>query len=320
MKALLLSTALAAGFALPASAQDSAMSPFQMEATGPAVAASDVIGARIYVTETALEADNYAGVQDGWEDIGEVNDIILGRDGVIDAVLVDIGGFLGVGERQVAVDMSALKIIQDDATDVDDWFLVLQTDRATLDAAPEWTTSAELTDNGETVPAADADGLESDDVADADPAPGTMEDPAAAETMTADPLTAETSEPMAADPLTEQSTEAMTNDAATEGISPTFPEGYAALDKDKVSAELLTGAKVYDNSQAVIAEVSDLILTADGQVTDIVLDVGGFLGLGTKAVAVPLDRLNVAQDDTGAVMAWLNMTKEELEALPDHTM
>ncbi len=80
MKALLVSTALASGFALPASAQDAAMSPFQMEATGPAVAASDVIGARIYVTETALEADNYAGVQDGWEDIGCVFRMMSGGD------------------------------------------------------------------------------------------------------------------------------------------------------------------------------------------------------------------------------------------------
>lgn len=223
----------------------------------------------------------------GWEDIGGVNDIILGRDGVVDAVLVDIGGFLGVGERQVAVDMSALKIIQDDATDVDDWFLVLQTDRATLDAAPEWKTSAELTDNGETVPAADADVSVGDDVADADPAPGTMEDPAAAETMTSDPLTAETSEPKAADPLTEETEETMANDAATEGFTPTLPEGYVALDKGALSAELLTGANVYEASQAVIAEVSDLVVSADGQVTDVVLDVGVFLGMGTKTVAVP---------------------------------
>ena len=33
-------------------------------------------------------------------------------------------------------DATALKIVQDDATDADDWFLVLQADRATLDSAP----------------------------------------------------------------------------------------------------------------------------------------------------------------------------------------
>ena len=99
MKALLITTALAAGFALPAIAQDAA-SPFQAEAAGPSISASDVIGARIYVTEASIDADAYAGVQEGWEDIGEVHDIILGRDGTVDAVLVDIGGFLGIGERR----------------------------------------------------------------------------------------------------------------------------------------------------------------------------------------------------------------------------
>ena len=121
MKTLLLTTALAAGVAFPALAQDAA-SPFQTEAAGPSVSASDVIGARIYVSEAAIDADAYNGVQEGWEDVGEVNDIILGRDGTVDAVLVDIGGFLGMGERQVAVDMSALKVVQDDATDADSWF------------------------------------------------------------------------------------------------------------------------------------------------------------------------------------------------------
>ena len=160
MKNLLLTTALAASFAVPAIAQDAPASPFQTEAMGPSVSASDVIGARIYVSEAALDADAYNGVQEGWNDIGEVNDIILGRDGTVDAVLVDIGGFLGMGERQVAVDMSALKIVQDDATDADDWFLVMQADRATLDAAPEYVIpGAEM--RTDAAPAeADKDGME----------------------------------------------------------------------------------------------------------------------------------------------------------------
>ena len=137
MKTMYLTTALAACLALPAMAQDAA-SPFQTEAAGPSISASNVIGARIYVSEAAVDADAYNGVQEGWNDIGEVNDIILGRDGTVDAVLVDIGGFLGMGERQVAVDMAALKVVQDDATDADDWFLVLQTDRGTLEGAPEY--------------------------------------------------------------------------------------------------------------------------------------------------------------------------------------
>ena len=290
MKNLLLTTALAASFVVPAIAQDAPASPFQTEAMGPSVSASDVIGARIYVSEAALDADAYNGVQEGWNDIGEVNDIILGRDGTVDAVLVDIGGFLGMGERQVAVDMSALKIVQDDATDVDDWFLVMQADRATLDAAPEYV-----------IPGADM----RTDAAPADADKDGMENiPAVNEAL------GDTAEPAA-------ETEVAT--APADGTM-ALPEGYTAVGRETLTAELLTGADVRDPEDKSIAEVSDLVLTAEGQVTDVVLDVGGFLGMGAKSVAIPMDRLTVAQADGGAVRIWVNMTKEELEALPEHTM
>ena len=285
MKTLLLTTALAAGFALPSLAQDAPASPFQTEAMGPSVSASTLIGSRIYVSEAMVDADAYNGVQEGWNDIGEVNDVILGRDGTVDAVLVDIGGFLGMGERQVAVDMAALKFVQDDATDADDWFLVMQADRATLDAAPEWVmpgadTQADATDKG---------GLENVPVVNE-----AISDPAAMDD------TATTTAKVQADGTM------------------TLPEGYSAVPVDTLTAELLTGADVRDATDASIAEVSDLVLTAEGQVTDVVLDVGGFLGMGAKSVAIPMDRLTVAQTEGGAVRVWVNMTKAELEALPDY--
>jgi hypothetical protein len=288
VKTMLLTTALAAGFALPAMAQDAMTTPFQTEAAGPSISASAVIGSRIYVSEAAIDADAYNGVQEGWNDVGEVNDIILGRDGTVDAVLVDIGGFLGIGERKVAIDMAALKVVQDDATDADDWFLVLQTDRATLDAAPEWVTPGIETQ----AEAGDAkqDGMENIPVVN-EALGDTAEAPA------------ETTEAPAAAPGT---------------IA--LPEGYVAVEPEGLTAELLTGADVRDASDASIAEVSDLVLTGDGQVTDVVLDVGGFLGIGAKTVAIPLDRLTVAQADGGPVRLWVDMTKEELEALPEYKM
>lgn len=291
MKTLLVTTALAASFALPALAQDAPASPFQTEATGPSVSASDVIGARIYVSEAEVEAEAYTGVQEGWNDIGEVNDIILGRDGSVDAVLVDIGGFLGMGERQVAVDMSALKIVQDDATDADDWFLVLRADRATLDGAPEWVVPGAVTKAEGT----SADGMENI------------------------PVVNEAMADKAVDPDATETAQAAPEAALADG-GMALPEGYVSVDRTGLTAELLTGADVRDSTDASIAEVSDLVLTGDGQVTDVVLDVGGFLGIGAKTVAIPMDRLTVAQADGGAVRLWVDMTKEELEALPDYTM
>lgn len=289
MKPMYLTTALVACLALPALAQDAA-SPFQTEAAGPSISASDVIGSRVYVSEAEIDADAYNGVQQGWNDVGEVNDIILGRDGTVDAVLVDIGGFLGIGERQVAVDMSALKIVQDDATDADDWFLVLRTDRAALDAAPAWvaTGAAPQADTAATGTAIDA----------ATDKGGLENVPAVNEAVGDQPAT----------------------DGVASGTGMTLPEGYAPVERTQLTAEMLTGANVRDSTDASIAEVSDLVLTNDGQVTDVVLDVGGFLGIGARTVAIPMDRLTVAQTDSGSVRLWVDMTKEELEALPEYKM
>jgi len=352
VKALLLTTALAAGFALPAMAQDAA-SPFQTEAAGPSLAASEVIGARIYASEGAIDAEAYSGVQEGWEDIGEVNDIILGRDGTVDAVLVDIGGFLGMGERQIAVDMAALKVVQDDATDADDWFLVLQSDRAGLEGAPEYVmpgaqpmaegdanadanadadanAAADAnTEAGETAAETDANAEAGTDAVQPDTTQqGTETDQAVAESTDGEATegvgnATETEMPADGDVAAEgNETEGASASAPALNSDGTLalPDGYAEVDRETLTAETLTGADVRDPNDASIAEVSDLVLTGEGQVTDVVLDVGGFLGIGARSVAIPMDRLTVAQSEGGAIRIWVNMTKEELEALPEHTM
>ena len=37
------------------------------------------------------------------ENVGGIGDIALTQDGKVDAVIIDVGGFLGVGEKPVAV-------------------------------------------------------------------------------------------------------------------------------------------------------------------------------------------------------------------------
>lgn len=265
MKFPLLSSALAVGVALPALAQTTppapSPAPFQTQAAGASVSASDLIGARIYASEAPLTGDAYAGQAPDWSDIGEVNDIILGRDGSVDAVLVDIGGFLGIGERTVAVDMAALRFVQNSTTDADDWFLVTQASRPALDAAPEW-------------------------------------QPAAANPVATDPA--------ATNPVTAP---------MSEGTAP-LSDGYVRLAPEALTAEMLKGATVRDGADTAIAEVSDLILTPEGKVTDVVVDVGGFLGIGARQVAIPIDKLEVAQSADGKVLVHVTATREELEALP----
>jgi sporulation protein YlmC with PRC-barrel domain len=64
--------------------------------------------------------------------IGEVNDILLDSNGKIAAVIVGVGGFLGVGEKDVAVPFNSLKVTEKD----NDRYLVMNTTKEALQSAP----------------------------------------------------------------------------------------------------------------------------------------------------------------------------------------
>jgi sporulation protein YlmC with PRC-barrel domain len=273
---------------------------FRNEMTAGAVRASDLIGARIYASETAVDADEIAGVQEGWNDIGEVNDVIVGREGQVEAVLVDIGGFLGMGERQVAIDMAALRFVSDGSTadNAEDWFLVMNADRAALEGAPELSmTGMDTTTDG----AAAQTGTETAATADG------MDQTAASEGTNIDPA----------------ATDAANDGTMTQGTTPNTlaRDGYNNLAGPDLTAEMLQGATVYDAQDANIGEVGDLILAEDGQVQNVIIDVGGFLGMGEKPVALSLDQVQILrQTEGGEVRVYVPLTKAELEALPDHNM
>lgn len=47
------------------------------------------------------------------EKIGDVNDLILGADGKISSAVIGVGGFLGMGEKLVAISFSDLQLNRD---------------------------------------------------------------------------------------------------------------------------------------------------------------------------------------------------------------
>ncbi len=44
------------------------------------------------------------------ESIGSISDVLVSQDGSVNAVIIGVGGFLGIGQKDVAVDMSALQL------------------------------------------------------------------------------------------------------------------------------------------------------------------------------------------------------------------
>lgn len=76
-----------------------------------------------------------------------------------------------------------------------------------------------------------------------------------------------------------------------------------------VRASKVIGSTVYNEQNERVGSVDDLIMTEDDKVTVAVISVGGFLGLGSKLVAVPFGQLKRDADRvvlTGATKDTLN--------------
>jgi sporulation protein YlmC with PRC-barrel domain len=69
------------------------------------------------------------------ETIGDINEIVLGKDGKVAAVVLGIGGFLGIGEREVAVSFESLKMSRDSSNNV---VWTVNATKEVLRNAPEW--------------------------------------------------------------------------------------------------------------------------------------------------------------------------------------
>src|SRR5262245_65412303 len=47
------------------------------------------------------------------EKLGDINELILDKDGKVNAVVIGVGGFLGMGEHDIAVSMDKLKFMEE---------------------------------------------------------------------------------------------------------------------------------------------------------------------------------------------------------------
>jgi hypothetical protein len=74
------------------------------------------------------------------ENLGDINDILIGANGQVDGVILGVGGFLGIGEKNVAVPFPDVKA----STDADGRVkLTLNATKEQLDAAPDFLSLAD---------------------------------------------------------------------------------------------------------------------------------------------------------------------------------
>lgn len=121
------------------------MVPAFVLAAGTASAQEGTIGAEAtYLTtqpENTFYADSLTGnnvkssVEDD-EEIGTINDLIIDEDGQINAVIVSVGGFLGMGEKDVAIEWDSLELTKDE--DGDDYVIRVNASQDALEEAEEY--------------------------------------------------------------------------------------------------------------------------------------------------------------------------------------
>jgi hypothetical protein len=109
--------------------------------------ATRIIGQPVY-DGTAADANH----------LGDINDIVIDESGRAVAVTIGVGGFLGIGEKQVAVAYSALQWTV--AADNTERF-VLETTVEELTAAPDFVVVEDNPADGESAPAVTSDDVSS---------------------------------------------------------------------------------------------------------------------------------------------------------------
>ncbi|WP_171021964.1 MULTISPECIES: PRC-barrel domain-containing protein [Cohaesibacter] len=97
-----------------------------LAATPGQILASGLMGKTVYSTMKNESGEHLV--------IGDVNDIVLDGDGTVDAAVVGVGGFIGLGEKDVAVNFDRLQWMSWDG----ERRLVMASTKEELESAPEF--------------------------------------------------------------------------------------------------------------------------------------------------------------------------------------
>ena len=91
---------------------------------------------------------------------------------------------------------------------------------------------------------------------------------------------------------------------------------HATLDATELNEANLIDAVIYGIDDEKIGTVSHV--HGMGSATSVIVDVGGFLGIGAKPVLMSSSALHFMRDEDGNVHATTAWTKDQVKALPEH--
>ncbi|PYE46517.1 sporulation protein YlmC with PRC-barrel domain [Rhizobium sp. PP-F2F-G20b] len=304
LKTLLASTVLAAALAGTALAQQTPAAPAAVPAaSAPAASPAAVAAGDDMLASNVIGKTVYTGVDEEGEAIGEVKDVVINAAGATEALVVGVGGFLGIGEKDVAVNFDRASWSERDGSKI----LVVSMTKQDLEAAPAFQRKAVMDgavtkDTAATTPTASTD---------------TAAKPLATPENTEVPMDAAGAEPTVPQTGTtpEMTDPDLAPDAATTAtVEPT--DELKPVDAAMLSADKLIGTPVKVADDTKIGEVGDVILAKDGKLEAYIIDVGGFLGIAQKPVAMSAANIQVMADAKGAMTIYSPYTKEQLETQP----
>jgi hypothetical protein len=91
---------------------------------------------------------------------------------------------------------------------------------------------------------------------------------------------------------------------------------HVRLTPAEMTPAVLEGATIYGFDDQKVGKLDHI--HGSGAGGKAIIDVGGFLGIGAKPVAVPLMDLEFMRDDDGDVHAVTNWTEDQLKEMPEH--
>jgi sporulation protein YlmC with PRC-barrel domain len=93
--------------------------------TGSEILATSFIGKTVYTSAR--------------ENVGDINDLVMTKDGDVKAAVIGVGGFLGMGEKDVMVPLDKITVSKDENGND---FLTISTTKAELESAPAFDRTA----------------------------------------------------------------------------------------------------------------------------------------------------------------------------------
>ena len=153
--------------------------------------------------------------------------------------------------------------------------------------------------------------------------PATTDQSASTTTTTEQPATTDqsasttttTEQPATTDQSQTTTTTAETQPATTDQSSTQTTEQALAAPEGFLASNVI-GATVYSQDDQSIGDINDIILSPEGQPSQVIVGVGGFLGMGEKDVVLDMSKLKMAAMENGSLKMIVQTTPEELKNMP----